>query len=397
MLKSISLVLAAGLFLGCGANANAQIRVGAPFALTGPVGELAREMRKGAELAMAQVNEQGGLLASRYQLLFADTACDPGRAVSAVRALIEESEVLALVGPVCSGATLRQAQSVSIPAGVVTLSVASASSLITRLNDNDLVFRTAPSDDLKGEAMARVAYETGIREIAISHATDAYNTGIAAVFAAAFEAIGGRVVLRQSHQPNQGGYQREGQAAANAAANIALFAYYGSGGLEYLDALFKTGRVAHVIATDGLMSKEMDKKFAAEDFARLTIVKAAADHDRSAYKHWAQFADAAGVKPAGPYVANAYDAAFLMALAIEAAGNADRAKIAKALRAVSGPPGVRILPGEFAKARALLQQGQEIDYDGASGPVDFDAAGDIAGRVSVNRFADGSWHEKMLD
>ena len=377
------------------AVAQADIAVGAPFALTGPVAEQAKAMRLGAELAQQQVNSQGGVLGSKLQLVFADTACDADNGAEAVRQLIQAGAV-ALVGPVCSGVTLRQARSVSIPAGVVTLSVASASSLITPLPDQDLVFRTAPSDAVKGQALAQQALAMGLRKVAVSHASDAYNTGVAQVFAAAFKALGGQVVIDQAHQPKQADYQGEARAVAAGAADVALFAYSGSGGVQFLKNLLAEPGVRHVLGTDGLMSSELTAALAPEQLAKLSFVLAAADTEREGYKRWLAMATAAKIKPDGPYVANAYDAAFLMALAIEAAGAPDRAKVSAGLRAVSGPAGSTVYPGEFAKAKALLKQGLRINYDGASGPVDFDAAGDIAGRVSLNRFVNGAWQSTLL-
>ena len=172
------------LVLAC-TTALADITVGAPFALSGSVGEQAQAMRQGAELAVQQVNQQGGLLGDTYRLDFADTGCDPDKGVDAVRRLVQSGAV-ALVGPVCSGVTMRVARSVTIPAGVTVVSVASASSLITGLNDQGTVFRTAPSDAQKGSALARQAFGMGMRSVAVSHASDAYNTGMAQVFADAF-------------------------------------------------------------------------------------------------------------------------------------------------------------------------------------------------------------------
>ena len=207
-----------------GGAAQAEIAVGAPFALTGPVAEQAKVMRQGAELAMQQVNSQGGVL----------------------------------------GGPLRQARSVSIPAGVVTLSVASASSLITSLADQDLVFRTAPSDAVKGQALAQHALTLGIRKIAISHASDACNTGVAQLFAEAFKALGGQVVLDQVHQPKQADYAGEARALAAGAPDVALFSYSGSGGVTYLKHLLADSSVRRVLGTDGLMSGELATTFSAE-------------------------------------------------------------------------------------------------------------------------------------
>lgn len=395
MKKITSHLLVATLLFG-GAGAQADIVVGAPFAMSGPVSEFAKGMRQAAEMAMNQVNQQGGVLGKTYKLEFVDTACDPGKATDAVRNLIENMGVVALVGSVCSGETLRQARSVSIPAGVVTLSVASASVLITSLDDQDLVFRTAPSDALKGQAMAKTAFNMGIRDIAVSHANDAYNTGVAEVFSTAFKVLGGRVTVNQIHQPGRTDYRGEARAVAAGSPNLALFAYYGSGGGQYLKDALSDQNVRYVIGTDGLRSEELTTAFGVEQLTRITMVIATVDKEREAYKRLLAFAKANKLKADSPYFANSYDASFMMALAIEKAGAPDRSKVSAALRAIAGPDGKLVYPGEFGKAKALIKQGVKINYDGASGPVDFDAAGDVAGSFSVNWYANGAWQTKML-
>lgn len=395
MKKLIHSLIVAVLMLG-GINVHADIVVGAPFALTGPIAEFAKGMRQAAEMATNQVNQQGGVLGKTYKLEFVDTACDPDKATDVVRNLIENMGVVALVGSVCSGETLRQARSVSIPAGVVTLSVASASALITSLDDKDLVFRTAPSDALKGQAMAKTAFDMGIRDIAVSHANDAYNTGVAGIFAIAFKALGGRVTVSQVHQPGRTDYRGEARAVAAGSANLALFAYYGSGGAQYLKDVLSDQSIRRVIGTVGLRSEDLNTALSEGQLARITMVLPAGDINREAYKRWLTFASANKLKADGPYFANSYDATFMIALAIEAAGSPDRSKVSAALRAIAGPDGRLVYPGEFSKAKALIKQGVKINYDGASGPVDFDAAGDVAGRFSVNWYANGAWQTKML-
>ena len=60
-----------------------------------------------------------------------------------------------------------------------------------------------------------------------------------------------------------------------------------------------------------------------------------------------------------------------------------------ALRFVANPPGTPILPGEWAKAKALLAQGEDIDYAGAAGSQNFDAAGDVPGTIGHWVIEDG--------
>ena len=110
-------------------TAQADVVIGNPMAVTGPIPDLVAPMVAAVDLAEKHINEQGGMFASgeKFVVVRADSQCDPVAAVDAVTKLINVSMVTALVGPVCSGATIAQAESVSIPAGVVTLSVSASS------------------------------------------------------------------------------------------------------------------------------------------------------------------------------------------------------------------------------------------------------------------------------
>jgi branched-chain amino acid transport system substrate-binding protein len=397
-MKSKLLLRGAGLCLAAAlsSTSSAEVKIGAPFALSGSVAGLAEEMKNGAALAAKHVNEQGGVLDQPFKLFFEDSACNPDKAVDAVTRLIEEDKVSALVGPVCSGATLRQARSVSIPAGVVTLSVASASFLISNLRDNDLVFRTAMSDSFKGKAMAKYAIASGIKEIAVSFASDAYNTSVAKVFSKEFIAKGGKVVINQAHQPDGENFKREVSALMTGSKNLALFAYYGSSGTKLLKDAFATGEVEQVLASDGMLSQEIIDELGADALKSTGIVNNYSDKSRAGFKAWQSLAEAADLKADGPFVANSYDAAFMMALAIQAAGSADREGISAGLRAISGPEGELIYPGEFSKAKTILAAGGKINYEGGSGSVDFDKNGDVSGDVSISKVKDGKWDSQLL-
>ena len=66
------------------------------------------------------------------------------------------------------------------------------------------------------------------------------------------------------------------------------------------------------------------------------------------------------------FVDQTYDATFLAMLAVEKAGSADKTKIAAALREVASAPGEKIGACEWSKAKALIKEGKDIDYDGVS-------------------------------
>jgi ABC-type branched-subunit amino acid transport system substrate-binding protein len=100
-----------------------------------------------------------------------------------------------------------------------------------------------------------------------------------------------------------------------------------------------------------------------------------------------------GELPKSPFIANAYDATAVVGLAIEAARVKSLAltseNIRNQLRAVANPPGAFVGPGEFVKAFELLKAGQKINYEGASGSVDFDKNGDVVAPIEIWRFNDG--------
>jgi len=379
--------------------AAADVSVGNPMAMTGPIPDLVAPMALAVDLAAKHINEQGGLFADgeKYEVIRADSACDPVAAVDAVTKLINVSGVSAIIGPVCSGAAIAQAESVSIPAGVTTVSVsASSPDISTMETGTDLVFRTAASDAYQGVALAELVASKGIKDIAVSYANDDYNAALAKVFAASFEAAGGTVTANEAHEPNKASYRSEVATLGGTSDNLALFAYYGSGGITIMRNALETSAFETFIGADGMLSQEVIDQIGAENLMNATFTTSASDTETEAFGAWKVLADEAGVPASDPFVPNSYDATFMAALAIEAAGSGDRDKFAPALRAIANAPGEVILPGEFAKAKKILADGGEIHYIGAAGAQDFDENGDVAGLFSKSTIVDGEWKAELI-
>ena len=380
-------------------SAQAQVKVGNPMAVTGPIPDLVAPMVKAVDLAAKHINEQGGMFADgqAFEIVRADSACDPVAAVDAVTKLINVDLVTGLVGPVCSGATIAQAESVSIPAGVVTLSVSASSPAISTMEDGtDLVFRAAASDAYQGVALADLSLAKGIKEVAISYANDDYNAAIAAVYAKSFAEKGGKVVANEAHEPNKASYRSEVATLSKGTNNLALFAYYGSSGITVLRNALETGAFDTFIGADGMLSQEVIDQIGGENLGNATFTTSASDDTTAAFAAWKAAAEAGDVPASDPFVPNSYDATFMMALAIEKAGSADRGKVAASLRAVANAPGEVILPGEWAKAKKILAAGGDVHYIGGAGPQDFDANGDVVGSFSKSTVIDGKWVPELI-
>ena len=381
------------------AAAVADVNIGNPMAVTGPIPDLVVPMSAAVDLAAAHVNDQGGLFADgkAYNIIRADSACDPTAAVDAVTKLINVNNVSAILGPVCSGATIAQAQSVSIPAGVVTLSVSASSPDISTMEDGtDLVFRAAASDAYQGVALANLALESGIEDIAVSYANDDYNAAIAAVFADAFAAAGGTVTANEAHEPSKASYRSEVATLGATSDNLALFAYYGSGGITLMRNALETAAFETFIGADGMLADEVIDQIGAENLSTTTFTTSASDESTDSFAAWKALAEAADIPASDPFVANSYDAAFMMALAVEKAGSGDRDGIAAALRSIASAPGEVIYPGEWEKAKGILAAGGDINYEGAAGNQDFDENGDVAGNFRKSVVVDGAWVGELL-
>jgi len=84
-----------------------------------------------------------------------------------------------------------------------------------------------------------------------------------------------------------------------------------------------------------------------------------------------------------PFYYQAYDAVVSVALAIERAGQATGEAIRNNLRAVANPDGEKVYYGQWAKAISLLKEGKEINYEGVSGHVDFNATGGVTSKIQI--------------
>jgi branched-chain amino acid transport system substrate-binding protein len=311
------------LGLAAGGAFAAEIKVGSVGAVTGPVAEVVDGIVAARNLAAQHVNEQGGLLdGDTYSLVLGDSQCDPKAAVDAANKVVNVEQVVAIIGATCSGATNAMAQSVTIPAGVVSVSDSATAPSITELDDNDLVFRVCPSDAYQGQVLAKLALDAGYGKLALTFANDDYNAGLAASFEQSFLDLGGEITAKQMHEPNKASYRSELSTLAGTPADgLALFAYYGGSGITIIRNSLENGLFENFWAADGMADATVIEQLgndALRDHVFITLP--GSDAENPSYQAFAAAFEPTGRDPAGPFIAHGYDAAFLVALAIEQAG-----------------------------------------------------------------------------
>jgi branched-chain amino acid transport system substrate-binding protein len=364
-------------------GASADVQIGFLGGFTGPIESLTPPIFAAAQLAATHVNEQGGLLdGQQIEMPSADTGCiDSTMAINGADRLVNSDNVVAIVGALCSGATIAAANNVAVPAGVVMISPASTSPVITDLDDNDLVFRTPPSDAYQGVVLARILRDEGIDTIAVTYVNNDYGKGLADAVEAAFEDAGGTVALNQAHEDGKADYRPEiGSLAASGAETLVVLAYVDGSGQTIIRQAVEGGDFQNFAGGDGMVGSALIEAAGAGNLDGMILTRPGSP-DNPGAEIYQQLAAEAGLDPNATFGAQGYDAAFVLALAIEKAGSADREGLNTALREVANEPGEVILPGEWEKAKQLIADGQDINYEGATGSVEFDENGDVPGVI----------------
>ncbi|MDX1467209.1 MAG: ABC transporter substrate-binding protein [Halomonas sp.] len=396
MKKRVLATAVAATTLALSGMAQAEVKVGFLGGFTGGIESLTPPIFDGAQLAVSQVNEQGGLLGGQELVMpTGDTTCsDASAASNAADRMVNTEQVTAIVGALCTGATIAAANNAAIPGGVTMVSPASTAPAVSDLDDNDLVFRTVPSDAFQGEMLAKLLISKGIEEVVVTYVNNDYGRGLSEAFTAAFEAEGGTVAENLAHEDNRADYRSElGTLSSTGVPNLVVLAYADTSGQTVVRQAYESGMFTQYVGADGMVGSSLVEAIGADVLEGMIATRPGSPELPGTEMFQAQ-AEAAGIDPSAVFAAQAYDAAFLLALAIEQNGSAEREGLNEALRSVASAPGEVVLPGEWEKAVELIAAGTEINYEGASGTHEFNANGDVPGVVLEMVIEDGSFTSK---
>lgn len=381
-------IAALGSMLLAGTAMAEGARVGALIPLTGGLQAYGEGSLNGIRLAVKEVNEAGGVLGGELELVVGDTQTRAQPAIDAAMRLVSVDGVVGILGALASGNTIPVATTVSKPNRIPQISNASTAPAITTLDDDDFLFRTAPSDAYQGVVLAELVESAGIGSVAVLYVNNDYGVGLAEAFADNF---GGTVTTSAAFEPNKASYRGELQSVAGGDPEaLLLIAYPDDGGLLIIRQSLEEGFFDRFVFTDGMKTNQLVEDIGAE-FMNGMFGTAAGSVESDASANFAAAYEAEfGELPPLPYIDSGYDAAMIMALAIEKAGSTDGTAIRDALREVANAPGEIVGPGDFARAKELIAAGTDINYEGAAGSHDFDENGDVAGTFEHWAVMDGA-------
>ncbi len=360
--------------------AEDTIKVGILQGFTGPIESLTPHMADSAELALKEASESGELLGGKkIEPVRADTTCvDAAAAQAAAERLVSSDKVVAIFGAACSGASTAVANNVAVPNGVIMVSPSSTSPALTTIEDKGFFFRTAPSDARQGEVLAQIVKDRGIDSVAISYTNNDYGKGLSDSFSSAYKKLGGKIDINTSHEDGKADYSAEVAAlSASGAKDLVVLGYLDQGGKGVIQGSLDSGAFERFIMADGMIGESLMEALGKDMEGSFGTLPGG---ENEGAEKWAEVAKAGKIDNDGdgPYRGESYDAGAIIALAIQAAGSTDRAKIQAKVMEITNAPGEKILPGEIAKGLKLLAEGKDIDYVGVTN-VEFTEVGEVPG------------------
>ena len=353
-----------------GAKGDGTLKLGTLLPQTGSLAFLGPPEFAGVGLAVKDINDAGGVNGKQVEVTNSDSGDTSTDTASQSVDRLLSNNVDAIIGAASSSVSLSVIDKIT-GAGVLQISPANTSPELTDYADKGLYFRTAPSDVLQGRVDGDLILSDGNTTLGILQLQDSYGTGLGDAVTESFEGGGGQVVEKVVYDPKAASFSTEvGKIKAADPEAIILISFEEA--KKIIPELVKQG-----IGPDKKKIYFVDGDIAnySKDFPKGTLTGAkgtlpgvVAD---DSFKARLMTVDSKLDQFA--YAPESYDATVLVALAAQAAGDDSGASIASKMQDVSAG-------GEkctsFKDCLALLQDKKDIDYDGVSGPVEFNEKGD---------------------
>jgi branched-chain amino acid transport system substrate-binding protein len=366
------------------------VKIGGVLSLTGPIGSVGQNIAKSAQLAIATINEGGGVKGCPVEMVLRDDQGQPNVGVDAAKFLIEVEGVKAITAAISSGVTVPVLTSVTADAQIPQISCCSSANILTELGKQGktggFFFRTFPTNQNLAYPPAMIAAEKGLKRVAIIYVNNDYGSALSENFKKAFEAHGGEVVKAVAFNENQASYRAEVSTALAADADALLLVAFPVDGASIAREWLSLGGARSMILNNALRSPDFVEAVGAQYLTESwgTDNAAAKGPELDSFREAFSAANP-GIAPEGPGIYNIYDAIMALGLAMNIAPDLSGPSIRDAMWQIQTEDGTPIGTGadDFAKAIEVIKAGQGISYVGATGAVNFDQYGDVKGPALV--------------
>jgi ABC-type branched-subunit amino acid transport system substrate-binding protein len=357
----------------CEGETDGTLSLGGLLPETGDLSFMGPPMTTGAALAIEEINAAGGVNGQPVEFGNEDSGDgDPPVAGDAADRHISNG-VDVILGAAASGISLNVIDTV-VAACRLQFSPANTSIEFTTYDDDDLYFRTAPADIMQGQLQAELAVEDGGGTAAVLARQDSYGQGLADYITLFYEETGGgnEIAVRRNYDPEAAEFSAEVEAVLNEDPDI-LFMVGFEESYSILQDLFEQGFTPdqkRIYFVDGNISNTVAETITDPE-ALVGIRGTLPSTDNPDFQD--RMVDQTPNIEDFIYGPETYDAVTVIALAAAEAGTDRPDEIARHINGITRD-------GEacenFADCLALIEAGDDVDYNGQSGPLDFGAPGE---------------------
>jgi len=351
--------------------------IGMVDSLTGSLSAFGERNQRGAEMALGRVNEVG-IGGRELSITVEDSESENQGGIAAAQKLVNQDGVPFLIGAVGSGVSLAIYESVVEGTDVVQLSQNSTGLNLTEFPG---LLRMSPSGRSQSLALSNIITDDGYDEVAVTYVNNDYGQSLTDAFVNAYD---GEVVYNSPHDQEQQSYSGVISEMNGSGADAWLFITYQAEFATMVNEVFSSGYEAQFYGADSVSGDNVLENTPEGSMDGMKIVVPSAPIEEENYQEFASAFESEYDRQPTSWAAYAYDCVINAALAVQAADEFTGAALQNTVRRVSGPEGETVT--SFEAASEILADGggpDDVDYQGVSGPIDFNEDGDPVGFLQV--------------
>lgn len=354
---------------------DGALRIGLLLPETGPGANLGSSLLAGAELAIDQINRNGGVLGRMVEAVTRDEGASAATAAVGLDELLE-LRVDAVVGPASSRVAYEILPN-AVRSGILVCSPTATAIGLTDYPDDGLLFRTVPSDALQAVALARLIEQTGKQSAAIIAPDDIFGDQFAAELERALRAIPITVTASVRYDPASVELDDVAARTLGSAPGAVAVLGSGDGGAAMLAAVRRAADGQLPVFVNDALGSPSVVEVLGENGAETVAGVRGTTVNAEPVERGTTFSDefeATYPDLSNDFAAYAYDCVTLIALAAAAAGSDQPSAIGAAIGDASSS-GDRCFT--YVECAVLLATPLNVNFEGASGALDIDPNGDV--------------------
>lgn len=344
------------------------LQIGTILPQTGQLAAIIEALEQPIRMGVEEINAVSpGLVEVTYQ----DSGTDPAIASANVDEFLT-GEYQAILGAAASGVSLGIFDKVN-ESQLVMCSGSNTGAALSASDYDPYYIRTAPSDNIQAPTLGDLIIEDGFASVAVAWRSDEYGRGFGESLAAYLEGAGATVPYAEGYDFNAASFTDVAGAVVDSGAEALVIITFGEGA-QLLQDLAGAGFEGQIYVADGFKDT-VNVDALGGNAALLEGLRGTAPSSSPANGEPTFAGRLEAFAPGTPTIFSAhfYDCLVTVVLAAQEAQSADPTVFVDHTITVT-EGGEKC--NTFEACFALLQEGADIDYDGASGPLDFGSNGE---------------------